>query len=143
MKYFRILAITCLLTWVNGWAVAQDTIRLDWSDLHYLSEEEMLSGERSVLFNETNPPAGDYVRFPAEFEPMQAVTIRYPLGIPLSFVKQLSQRTKVYVIVKQSLQSTAHNKFQQAGCKMSNIFYFNMTTEKMKHKISYKNTNFS
>ena len=129
MKYFRILAITCLLTWVNGWAVAQDTIRLDWSDLHYLSEEEMLSGERSVLFNETNPPAGDYVRFPAEFEPMQAVTIRYPLGIPLSLVKQLSQRTKVYVIVKQSLQSTAHNKFQQAGCKMSNIFYFNMTTD--------------
>ena len=129
MKYFRILAITCLLTWVNGWAVAQDTIRLDWSDLHYLSEEEMLSGERSVLFNETNPPAGDYVRFPAEFEPMQAVTIRYPLGIPLSFVKQLSQRTKVYVIVKQSLQSTAHNKFQQAGCKMSNIYYFNMTTD--------------
>jgi agmatine/peptidylarginine deiminase len=97
--------------------------------LHYLSEEEMRSNEKSVLFNETTPPSGDYVRFPAEFEPMQAVTIRYPLGIPASLVKQLSERTKVYCIVSSNQQSSASNTFQQAGCNMSNITYYNMSTD--------------
>ena len=57
--------MACLLTWVSGLAVAQDNISPDWKKLHYLSEEEMLSGNRSSLYQETDPPAGDYVRFPA------------------------------------------------------------------------------
>ncbi len=115
-----------MLTWTITFA--QDTKKPDWKKLHYLSEEEMLSGEKSTLFNETNPPSGT-VRFPAEFEPMQAVTIRYPLGIPTSLVKQLSERTKVYCIVSSSYESQARNTFQAAGCNMSNITYYNMTTD--------------
>ena len=118
-----------LLICFNGLAMAQETKKPDWRKLHYLSEEEMLSNEKSVLFNETNPPSGDYVRFPAEFEPMQAVTIRYPLGIPTSLVKQLSERTKVYVIVSSSQQNSARNTFQNAGCNMNNITYYNMNTD--------------
>ena len=128
MRFLRIFAVACLLTWVNGQAFAQDK-KPDWRKLHYLSEKEMLSGEKSTLFTETNPPSGDYVRFPAEFEPMQAVTIRYPLGIPTSLVKQLSERTKVYVIVTSQNQNSAKNTFQNAGCNMSNITYYNMTTD--------------
>ena len=128
MRFLRIFAVACLLTWVNGQAFAQDK-KPDWRKLHYLSEKEMLSGEKSTLFTETNPPSGDYVRFPAEFEPMQAVTIRYPLGIPTSLVKQLSERTKVYVIVTSQNQNSAQNTFQNAGCNMSNITYYNMTTD--------------
>ena len=128
MRFLRIFAVACLLTWVNGQAFAQDK-KPDWRKLHYLSEKEMLSGEKSTLFSETNPPSGDYVRFPAEFEPMQAVTIRYPLGIPTSLVKQLSERTKVYVIVTSQNQNSAQNTFQNAGCNMSNITYYNMTTD--------------
>ena len=128
MRFLRIFAVACLLTWVNGQALAQDK-KPDWRKLHYLSEKEMLSGEKSTLFTETNPPSGDYVRFPAEFEPMQAVTIRYPLGIPTSLVKQLSERTKVYVIVTSQNQNSARNTFQNAGCNMNNITYYNMTTD--------------
>ena len=128
MRFLRIFAVACLLTWVNGQAFAQDK-KPDWRKLHYLSEKEMLSGEKSTLFTETNPPSGDYVRFPAEFEPMQAVTIRYPLGIPTSLVKQLSERTKVYVIVTSQNQNSARNTFQNAGCNMNNITYYNMTTD--------------
>ena len=128
MRFLRVFAVACLLTWVNGQALAQDK-KPDWRKLHYLSEKEMLSGEKSTLFTETNPPSGDYVRFPAEFEPMQAVTIRYPLGIPTSLVKQLSERTKVYVIVTSQNQNSAKNTFQNAGCNMSNITYYNMTTD--------------
>ena len=129
MKNIKLIVLVCLLTWANALTFAQDNKQPDWKKLHYLSEEEMLSGEKSVLFNETNPPGGDYVRFPAEFEPMQAVTIRYPLGIPTSLVKQLSERTKVYVIVSSSQQNSANNTFQNAGCNMSNITYYNMSTD--------------
>ena len=129
MKSLRILAMACLLTWVSGLAVAQDNISPDWKKLHYLSEEEMLSGNRSSLYQETDPPAGNYVRFPAEFEPMQAVTIRYPLGIPTSLVKQLSERTKVYVLVTSSQQNSASSTFQNAGCNMNNITFYNMSTD--------------
>ena len=118
-----------LLICFNGLAMAQETKKPDWRKLHYLSEEEMLSNEKSTLFNETNPPSGDYVRFPAEFEPMQAVTICYPLGIPTSLVKQLSECTKVYVIVSSSQQNLARNTFQNAGCNMNNITYYNMSTD--------------
>ena len=129
MKNFRCFVMASLLICFNGLAMAQETKKPDWRKLHYLSEEEMLSNEKSVLFNETNPPSGDYVRFPAEFEPMQAVTIRYPLGIPTSLVKQLSERTKVYVIVSSSQQNSARNTFQNAGCNMNNITYYNMNTD--------------
>ena len=128
MKHIKYIVLVCLLTYANVFTFAQDAKKPDWRKLHYLSEEEMLSGEKSTLFNETNPPTGT-VRFPAEFEPMQAVTIRYPLGIPTSLVKQLSDRTKVYVIVTSSQQNSARNTFQNAGCNMNNITYFNMSTD--------------
>ena len=128
MKNFRLLLVLFLLTLVNTWAFAQKNDSPDWRKLHYLSEEEMNSNERSSLYQETDPPTGT-VRFPAEFEPMQAVTIRYPLGIPTSLVKQLSERTRVYVIVTSSQQNSARNTFQNAGCNMDNISYFNMTTD--------------
>ena len=107
----------------------QDAQKPDWRKLHYLSEEEMLSNLRSSIYQETDPPTGDYVRFPAEYEPMQAVTIRYPLGIPTSLVKQLSERTKVYCLVTSSQQNSARNTFQNAGCNMSNITFYNMATD--------------
>ena len=69
MKHIKLLVLAVLLTWVNALAFAQDTKKPDWKKLHYLSEEEMLSGAKATLFNETTPPSGDYVRFPAEFDP--------------------------------------------------------------------------
>ena len=128
MKNLRLLIVVFLLALVNTLAFAQKTGSPDWRKLHYLSEEEMNSNVRSSLYQETDPPTGT-VRFPAEFEPMQAVTIRYPLGIPTSLVKQLSERTKVYVIVTSSQQNSARNTFQNAGCNMNNISYYNMTTD--------------
>jgi len=123
--FIILFSCLCLIPWK---AYSQQDKQPDWRKLHYLSEEEMYSNEKSVLFNETNPPTGT-VRFPAEFEPMQAVTIRYPLGIPTSLVKQLSERTMVYCIVSSSQQSSARNTFQNAGCNMSNISFKNMATD--------------
>ena len=129
MKRLKVLALFGLLTLVNTFTFAQETKKPDWKKLHYLSEEEMNSNLRSSIYQETDPPTGDYVRFPAEFEPMQAVTIRYPLGIPTSLVQQLSERIKVYVIVSTNNESSARTTLQNAGCDMSNITFYNMATD--------------
>ena len=128
MRFLRYLVFICIAVIGGTVSIYGQENKPDWRKLHYLSEEEMLSKERGTLFQETTPPSGT-VRFPAEFEPMQAVTIRYPLGIPTSLVKQLSERTKVYVIVSGSQQNSARNTFQSAGCNMSNITYYNMATD--------------
>ena len=128
MRFLRYLVFICIAVIGGTVSIYGQENKPDWRKLHYLSEEEMLSKERGTLFQETTPPSGT-VRFPAEFEPMQAVTIRYPLGIPTTLVKQLSERTKVYVIVSGSQQNSARNTFQNAGCNMSNITYYNMATD--------------
>ena len=127
-RYIGLIVLAGLLLGSIGRMDAQETSKPDWRKLHYLSEEEMLSNQRSSIYQETDPPTGN-VRFPAEFEPMQAVTIRYPLGIPTSLVKQLSERTKVYCLVTSSQQNNARNTFQNAGCNMDSITFYNMSTD--------------
>ena len=100
----------------------------DWMRWHYLSEEEMYDTSRGMNFVETDPPAGE-PRFVAEFEPMQGVMIRYPLGIPTSLVAQLSNNCHVYCIVESYLQSSAQYDFQNAGVNMGNLSFVNAPTD--------------
>lgn len=100
----------------------------DWRKLHYLSEEEMNTPVKGINFTETDPPAGE-VRFVAEFEPMQAVMVVYPLGIPVSLVAQMSQDCKVITIVESYYQSDAQTDYQNAGANMSNCLFLNARTD--------------
>ena len=100
----------------------------DWQRWHYLSEAEMYDTSRGMNFVETNPPTGE-PRFVAEFEPMQGVMIRYPLGIPTSLVAQLSNNCMVYCIVSNSQQSQAQSSFQSAGVNMNNVTFVNAQTD--------------
>ena len=102
--------------------------KTDWMRWHYLSEEEMYDTSRGMNFVETDPPTGE-PRFVAEFEPMQGVMIRYPLGIPTSLVAQLSNNCMVYCIVSTSQQNQAQNSFQNAGVNMSNVTFVNAQTD--------------
>ena len=107
---------------------AQEQTTPDWKKLHYLSEEEMNMPVRNENFVETDPPTGT-PRFVAEFEPMQGVMIRYPLGIPTNLVVQLSNNCRVYCIVSSSYQSSAQNSFQSAGVNMSNVTFVNAPSD--------------
>ncbi len=107
---------------------AQEQTTPDWKRWHYLSEEEMYSPVRNENFIETPPPTGT-PRFVAEFEPMQGVMIRYPLGIPTSLVVQLADNCRVYCIVSSSYQSSAQNSFQSAGVNMSNVTFVNASSD--------------
>ena len=100
----------------------------DWQRWHYLSEDEMYDTSRGMNFVETDPPTGE-PRFVAEFEPMQGVMIRYPLGIPTSLVAQLADNCQVYCIVSNSQQSQAQSSFQSAGVNMNHVTFVNAQTD--------------
>ena len=120
LSFIAIIALTATMT-----LQAQDR-KPDWARWHYLSEEEMNTPVRSENFTETPPPTGE-PRFVGEFEPMQGVMIRYPLGIPTSLVAQLSNNCMVYCITTQ--QASAQNTFQNAGVNMDNVTFVYAPTD--------------
>ena len=124
-KFFSLFAMVALMAVMT--VQAQDR-KPDWARWHYLSEEEMNTPVRAINFTETPPPTGT-PRFVAEFEPMQGVMIRYPLGIPTSLVVQLANNCPVYCIVSTSQQSSAQSSFQSAGVNMSNVHFVNAASD--------------
>lgn len=118
-----IIALSFTLT-VN----AQEQNKPDWRKLHYLSEEEMHTPVRNLNFVETDPPTGE-PRFVAEFEPMQAVLIRYPLGIPYSVVRELAEDCTLITVVSSSYQSTCMNEYQNNGVNMDHCLFVNAPTD--------------
>ena len=125
------LSIFTLLLLMAATMQAQDAPnqkKPDWMRWHYLSEEEMYDTSRGMNFVETDPPTGE-PRFVAEFEPMQGVMIRYPLGIPTSLVAQLSNNCMVYCIVSSGYQNQAQSSFQGAGVNMDNVTFVNAQTD--------------
>ena len=122
-KIFSLIAMIALTAVMT--VQAQDR-KPDWARWHYLSEEEMNTPVRNENFVETDPPTGT-PRFVGEFEPMQGVMIRYPLGIPTSLVVQLANNCHVYCITQQ--QSSAQNTFQNAGVNMNNVTFVNAPTD--------------
>ena len=111
-----------LLSMSNLNAQTQTREAPDWRKLHDLSEEEMRTPVRASNFTETPAPT-EAPRFVAEFEPMQGVMIRYPLGIPVSLVKSLAENCPVYCIVAQSQQSSARSSFNNAGVNMNRVTF--------------------
>ncbi|MDP2172412.1 MAG: agmatine deiminase family protein [Candidatus Cloacimonadaceae bacterium] len=80
-------------------------------------------------FIETNPPTGP-VRPVSEFDPASQVMIRYPLGIPVSLVAQLSNTLQVLTIVSStSVQNQAVTAFNSGGVNMANVAFMIAATE--------------
>jgi agmatine/peptidylarginine deiminase len=124
-KLFSLIAITALMAMMT---VQAQNRKPDWARWHYLSEEEMYSPVRNENFVETDPPTGE-PRFVGEFEPMQGVMIRYPLGIPTNLVVQLANNCHVYCVVSSSYQSSAQSSFQGAGVNMNNVTFVNAPSD--------------
>ena len=122
-SFFALLVFASMMS-TMGYMNAQEQTREapDWRKLHYLSEEEMRTPVRATNFTETPAPT-EAPRFVAEFEPMQGVTIRYPLGIPVSLVKSLAENCQVYCIVSQYQQSSARSSFSNAGVNLNRVTF--------------------
>lgn len=97
---------------------------------HFLTNQEkdlMKDWGRNVL--PTQPPTGP-VRAVAEFEPMSAVLIRYPLGFPTAFVKTLAEESPVITIVaSQTIKNQAISAYQNANVNMNNCSFMIANTD--------------
>ena len=87
------------------------------------TDEDKLMFDLTQRITPTIPPTPP-VRAVAEFEPAEAVLIRYPLGIPTSFVALLSEESPVICIVASSYeQNQAQNSFNSAGVNSDNLSF--------------------
>lgn len=126
-KFTIVGLILCLVLSLNFKVYSQQEDVPEWRKMKYLSEEEMYMPVLNRGFVETPPPTGE-VRFPGEYEPMQAVMIVYPLGIPLHLVKEMADDCKVITVVSTYEQSYAQSDFQSAGVNMNNVEFLNAGT---------------
>ena len=76
----------------------------------------------------TDPPPAP-VRAIAEYEPMQGVLIRYPLGISTSLVKELAEDVIVYCLVSSGLQNSAYNSFNSSNVNMNHVEFITGSTD--------------
>ena len=56
-----------------------------------------------------------------EFDPMQGVLIRYPLGISTAIIKEMAKDVIVYCLVSSSQQTSAYNSMNNAQVNMKNV----------------------
>jgi agmatine/peptidylarginine deiminase len=74
-------------------------------------------------FKKTLPPDGP-ARNPAEWEPMTGAIIRWPLGIPVSLIAEMSEDIEVWTIVEDpGDQASATSTYQSGGVNMDNVFF--------------------
>ena len=71
------------------------------------------------------PPAP--VRNIAEFEPMEGVLIRHPVGIPYALIKEMAKDLVVYCATGNS--QAASSDFSQQGINMNNVTFINSALE--------------
>jgi agmatine/peptidylarginine deiminase len=77
----------------------------------------------------TSPPAGQ-LRNCSEWEPSEGVIIRYPMGIPVSLVREMAEDVMVTVIVSSSYYANqATNTFTSGGVNMDNVQFFYASTD--------------
>jgi agmatine/peptidylarginine deiminase len=88
---------------------------------HEMTPEEMLIRDQIGRdFTPTEPPEAP-VRMVAEFEEMQAVLVRYPFGIPIALIKEMTEDCRVVTIVASGAEQTAvTNQYQNNGVNLAN-----------------------
>ena len=86
-----------------------------------LTEDERLrKSEIYSMGRDTDPPPYP-VRNVAEFERMSGALIRYPFGVPIELIVEISENVIVYCLVSSSQESSAYNSMASGGVNMDNV----------------------
>lgn len=120
-NFLRLCSVAFTLLACFESASAQENV-LNQSPLtHWMTPEELLrKDEIGKGFVATPPPTWPVISV-AEFMPSEGVLVRYPFGIPMSLIKELSFRTHVTTIVKNSSQqTTVTNQYSSNGVNLTN-----------------------
>lgn len=102
----------------------------DYRKYHFVTEDEIgRMNEVGRDFYPTDPPAAP-VRNVAEFERMESVLIRYPFGIPVEIIAEMSQDCNVTTIVANgSQENTVRNTYIQNGVNISNCDFMHAPSD--------------
>ncbi len=91
-------------------------------------EEIQHLDEIGIGHKNTSPPPGP-ARNPAEWEPMTGAIIRWPLGIPVSLIAEMSEDIEVHTIVANSSeQASATSTYSSGGVNMDNVYFITAPT---------------
>ncbi len=105
-----------------------------WNDTtslpKWLTPEEMLRLDEIGKYHTTTPPPIAPVRNIAEFERKESILIRFPLGIPVALVAQMSQHVKILTLVgNTTIRTQAINTFTNGGVNMANVEFLIAPTD--------------
>jgi agmatine deiminase len=147
-KYNALLIIVMSLV-LSSWFLSEQTwaadilINTDWKKAYgpyqegeYSSLPRERTPEEKILWDLTPPtpsassPPPSPVRQVAEFERMQGVLIRYPLGISYDIVREMAEDVIVYTIVSsESVKSSAISNYTSHGVNMANTEFIIAPTD--------------
>ena len=83
-------------------------------------DEKTRIDEIQQMGRNTDPPTYP-VRNIAEFERMSGVLIRYPFGIPMELIVEMSEDVLVYCLVSSNQESSVLNSMSGGGVNMDNV----------------------
>jgi agmatine deiminase len=87
------------------------------------TEEELTRVSEIGTYQNDTPPPPAGVRNPGEFEPATGIMVRWPLGVPYSFLIDVSNNSELWVICSSSQQAAAQSALSQAGVNMSSTYF--------------------
>jgi len=91
-------------------------------------EEKTRLHEIGARHRATEPPAGE-LRNPAEWEPSEGVLVRWPLGIPVALVAEMSEDVVVTTIVANAAaEQDARDTYTTGGVNMANVDFILAST---------------
>ncbi len=116
MKHLTRFTLICLIIF-GSLALAETSENLP---IELTPEEMERLDEIGINHTSTAPPPGP-IRNLAEWEPSQGVIIRWPLGIPVSLIAEMSEDIMVTTIVSStSSQNSAISSYTAGGVNMAN-----------------------
>ncbi|MDD4156491.1 MAG: agmatine deiminase family protein [Candidatus Cloacimonetes bacterium] len=96
---------------------------------YHLTQEEINNSPAITKDIPAFTPPLPSVRPVAEFEPMNGVIVRYPLGIPLELIRELSLESRVVTVTTNSYQNQAISAYTNANVNMDNCEFLIAPTD--------------
>ncbi len=117
MVRFCILCLIFLFSYTNSQITRSELLRIE------------ANTNTSISHTIQSAPPPTPIRNIAEFEPMEGVLIRYPLGIPTTLIKEMAEDIRVYCVVSSSQQQSAENTFTGGGVNMDSVTFINCPSD--------------
>lgn len=129
-KSFYLVTLTLIVSFSSNLSGQRKT----WNDPNslpqWMTEEEESRRHEIKVGSQRSTPAPGNLRGIAEFERMEGVLVRYPLGISTSLIKDFATHTKVYTLVATaSAETSARSSYQSAGVNLNNCVFVRAATD--------------